>query len=162
VYDENDGFFDHMVPRPHRSRGPGLSTVDTTNESVCGNSAFSAGPYGLGSGPLLVISPWSKGGWFNFPSYSIHTSLIRFIERAFAPDYPGLRESHITPWRRARLWRSRSAFNFATPMTLRYRCRAPCLHPAHQDRHPDYSPLRRSTRLCQHRKRARDRLVPAV
>ena len=33
MYDENDGFFDHMVPpTPPQSRAEGISTVDTTNE----------------------------------------------------------------------------------------------------------------------------------
>jgi len=33
VFDENDGFFDHMVPpTPPQSRAEGISTVGTVNE----------------------------------------------------------------------------------------------------------------------------------
>jgi len=142
VYDENDGFFDHMVPpTPPQSPAQGLSTVDTTNEVFAGNSAFSAGPYGLGVRvPMLVISPWSKGGWVNSELFD-HTSLIRFIERRFAPDYPGLRESNITPWRRAVCGDLRSAFNFATPNDSPLSLPSTMAYiPPDQDRHPDYSP----------------------
>ena len=41
MYDENDGFFDHMVPAtPPQSRAEGISTVDTTNELFAGNSEY--------------------------------------------------------------------------------------------------------------------------
>ena len=41
MYDENDGFFDHMVPpTPPQSRAEGISTVDTTNEVFPGNADF--------------------------------------------------------------------------------------------------------------------------
>jgi len=65
MYDENDGFFDHMVPPyPPQSRQQGLSTADTTLEIFPGNSTYASGPYGLGPRvPLIVVSPWSKGGW---------------------------------------------------------------------------------------------------
>jgi phospholipase C len=32
--------------------------------------------------PMMVISPWSKGGWVNSQVFD-HTSLIRFLERRF-------------------------------------------------------------------------------
>jgi hypothetical protein len=55
IYDENDGFFDHMVP-PTVPPSPtqGASTVDTSNEVFSAGTAnyplstFPAGPYGLG------------------------------------------------------------------------------------------------------------------
>jgi len=89
---------------------------------------------------MLVISPWSKGGWVNSELFD-HTSLIRFIERRFAPDYPGLRESNITPWRRAVCGDLRSAFNFATPNDSPLSLPSTMAYiPPDQDRHPDYSP----------------------
>ena len=118
MWDENDGFFDHMVPpTPPRSRAEGISTVGTTNELFEGvpNSdyppnRFVAGPYGLGVRvPLLVISPWSKGGWVNSQVFD-HTSLIRFLERRF-----GVLEPNITAWRRAVAGDLTSAFNFTSP-----------------------------------------------
>lgn len=117
MFDENDGFFDHVVPpTPPRSRAEGLSTVGTTNELFEGAppnyplSKFPAGPYGLGVRvPMIVISPWSKGGWVDSEVFD-HTSLIRFLERRF-----GVLEPNITPWRRAVVGDLASAFNFASP-----------------------------------------------
>jgi phospholipase C len=111
MYDENDGFFDHMVPpTPPQSRAQGVSTIDTTNEVFAGNADFAAGPYGLGVRvPMIVISPWSKGGWVDSEVFD-HTSLIRFIEQRF-----GVREPNITKWRRAVAGDLTSAFNFASP-----------------------------------------------
>jgi phospholipase C len=111
MYDENDGFFDHVVPpTPPQTRAQGLSTVATTNEIYPGSSGLPSGPYGLGVRvPLVVISPWSKGGWVNSQVFD-HTSLIRFVERRF-----GIAEPNITPWRRAVTGDLTSAFNFAKP-----------------------------------------------
>jgi phospholipase C len=142
MYDENDGFFDHIVPpTPPQSRAEGLSTVGTTNELFPGNSANPAGPYGLGARvPMIVISPWSKGGWVNSEVFD-HTSIIRFIERRFGPDYPGLREPNITPWRRAVCGDLTSAFDFATPDTARVSLPSTVAYlPPDNDRHPDYVP----------------------
>ena len=90
---ENDGLFDHVVPpAPPQSRAQGLSTVDTANEVFTGDAHFAAGPYGLGVRvPMIVISPWSKGGWVDSEVFD-HTSLIRFIEKRF-----GVQEPNISP-----------------------------------------------------------------
>jgi phospholipase C len=142
VYDENDGFFDHMVPpTPPMSRSEGISTVGTTNELFAGTSGYPAskftpGPYGLGVRvPMIVISPWSKGGWVNSQVFD-HTSLIRFLERRF-----GVMEPNITEWRRTVVGDLTSAFNFespnskvvALPDTSSYQ-------PTNQNRYPDYVP----------------------
>ena len=93
---------------------------------------------------MIVISPWSKGGWVNSEVFD-HTSLIRFIEQRFAADHPGLIEPNITPWRRAVAGDLTSAFDFKSPndrgsfptsvlpSTAGY-------VPPDNDRHPDYSP----------------------
>jgi phospholipase C len=96
-FDENDGFFDHLVPpTPPQSAAQGLSTVSTVNELYPGAGSMAAGPYGMGARvPMLVISPWSKGGWVNSETFD-HTSIIRFIEKRF-----GVMEPNISPWRRA-------------------------------------------------------------
>jgi phospholipase C len=133
TYDENDGFFDHVVPP---AAGPGKSTVDVSGELYPGSAAHPAGPYGLGQRvPMLVISPWSKGGWICSEVFD-HTSIIRFIERRF-----GVHEPNISPWRRTVCGDLTSAFDFARtdsavpalPSTSGY------LPPDH-DRHPDYVP----------------------
>jgi len=117
-YDEEGGFFDHMVPpTPAPSTDLGASTVDIVNEIYAGNGDHPAGPYGLGMRvPMIVVSPWSKGGWVNSQLFD-HTSVIRFIEARFADGNPDMIESNITPWRRAVTGDLTSAFNFATPNT---------------------------------------------
>jgi phospholipase C len=141
MYDENDGLFDHMVPpTPPRSRAEGLSTIDTTNEVFAGNAHFEAGPYGLGVRvPMIVISPWSKGGWVNSELFD-HTSLIKFIERRFGGD-EHLRENNITKWRRAVVGDLTSAFDFRSPNDDRVKLPSTDAYvPPDSDRHPDYKP----------------------
>ena len=115
-FDENDGFFDHIVPpTPPQTRSQGLSNIDITNEIFPGNATYASGAYGLGMRvPMIVISPWSKGGWVNSEVFD-HTSLIRFIEARFGPQYPGITETNITKWRRAVTGDLTSAFDFKSP-----------------------------------------------
>jgi phospholipase C len=141
-FDENDGFFDHISPPFAAASGVnGLSTVDTANENYAGDPKNPAGPYGLGPRvPMLVVSPWSKGGWVCSEVFD-HTSVIRFIEKRFG-NHHNLGESNISPWRRAVCGDLTSAFNFANPneafpslpSTTGYA-------PPDQLRHPDYVPL---------------------
>lgn len=123
MFDENDGFFDHMPPPapPSRDRAgalAGASTVDTAgeyHEIVAGaekddTAAHLHGIYGLGPRvPMYVLSPWTRGGWVNSEVFD-HTSVLRFIERRF-----GVAEPNISPWRRAVCGDLTSIFNFATP-----------------------------------------------
>ncbi|MBR0551668.1 phosphocholine-specific phospholipase C [Stakelama marina] len=104
-YDENDGFFDHMpAPLPATNRAMGLSSIDTRGEVYQGQSV------GLGVRvPLIVVSPWSRGGWVNSQVHD-HTSVIRFLERRF-----GVMEPNITPWRRAVTGDLTGMFDFADP-----------------------------------------------
>jgi len=142
MYDENDGFFDHMVPpTPPQSRTQGISTVDTTNEIFAGNLEYPAGPYGLGLRvPMVVISPWSKGGWVNSEVFD-HTSIIQFIEKRFGQHHPGLRENNITTWRRAVTGDLTSAFNFSTPNDAKVSLPSTVAYlPPDNLRHPDYTP----------------------
>jgi len=115
-YDEEGGFFDHVVPpTPAASAALGGSTVALDNEIFPGDADHPSAPYGLGIRvPMIVISPWSKGGFVNSQVFD-HTSLIRFIEARFADGNRDLIESNITPWRRAVVGDLTSAFNFATP-----------------------------------------------
>lgn len=90
-YDENDGFFDHVPPAlPALDASQGISTVSVAGESYQGV------PVGLGPRvPMLVISPWSRGGWVNSQLFD-HTSVIRLLETRF-----GVHEPNISPWRRS-------------------------------------------------------------
>ncbi len=117
TYDENDGFFDHMIPpTPPIDSEHGASTVSTVNEIYPGSTEYPAGVYGLGVRvPCFIVSPWSKGGYVNSQVFD-HTSLIRFIEAVFGPRVKGgLSEPNITPWRAAVCGDLTSAFNFSTP-----------------------------------------------
>jgi len=142
TYDENDGFFDHVVPLTvPTSRAQGLSTVATINEIFAGDSEYPAGPYGMGVRvPMIVISPWSKGGWVSSEVFD-HTSIIRFIEERFGKDYRGLQEPNITPWRRAVAGDLTSAFNFKSPNDATVPLPSTVAYiPPDNNRHPDYVP----------------------
>lgn len=123
-YDENDGFFDHMPPPAPPSKDAaggwaGASTVDTAGEyHLASNPADKAAErpelvgraYGLGPRvPMIVISPWTRGGWVNSEVFD-HTSVIRFLEARF-----GVAEPNISPWRRAVCGDLTSVFDFKTP-----------------------------------------------
>ena len=93
-FDENDGFYDHIVPP---TPAPG-----TADEFVGGL------PIGLGPRvPMTVVSPWSRGGWVNSQVFD-HTSVIRFLER-----WTGVQEPNISAWRRAVCGDLTSCFDFA-------------------------------------------------
>ena len=143
MYDENDGFFDHMVPpTPPTSRAQGVSTVDASLEIFNGNAEHSVtGPYGLGIRvPMIVISPWSKGGWVNSEVFD-HTSLIQFIERRFATRHNHLIETNITDWRRAVAGDLTSAFDFKSPNSHKVRLPSTAGYaPPDQLPHPDFVP----------------------
>jgi phospholipase C len=124
MFDENDGFFDHVPPPapPSRLEGralAGASTVDTTGEYHLQRAASEARadppelmgrPYGLGPrAPMYVISPWSRGGFVNSQVFD-HTSVIRFLEKRF-----GVMEPNISPWRRSVCGDLTSAFDFQRP-----------------------------------------------
>ncbi|MEV7405781.1 phosphocholine-specific phospholipase C [Streptomyces sp. NPDC091267] len=108
TYDENDGFFDHVVPPfPPDTADHGLSDVDATQDWFAGDAGHRAGPYGLGARvPMIVVSPWSTGGYVCSETFD-HTSIIRFMESRF-----GVHEPNISPWRRAICGDLTSAFDF--------------------------------------------------
>ncbi|HXC54425.1 MAG TPA: phospholipase C, phosphocholine-specific [Rhizomicrobium sp.] len=101
-YDENDGFFDHvppLVPAIHESIG--LSSTDTRAENYLWE------PVGFGPRvPLIVVSPWTRGGFVN-SQLCDHTSVLRFLEKRF-----GVAEPNISPWRRAVSGDLTSMFDF--------------------------------------------------
>ncbi|MFH8516953.1 phosphocholine-specific phospholipase C [Streptomyces gelaticus] len=113
TYDENDGYFDHVVPPyPPASANQGLSTVDTTLDHYKGSIGYAAGPYGLGQRvPMIVVSPWSTGGYVCSETFD-HTSILRFMEKRF-----GVQETNISPWRRAICGDLTSAFDFSLKVT---------------------------------------------
>lgn len=142
-YDENGGFFDHMPPpTPPPTPAQGLSTVDTIHELFAGDAGNGPGPYGLGVRvPMIVISPWSKGGYVDSQVFD-HTSVIRFIEARFGKDKPELTETNITPWRRAVTGDLTSAFNFSRPdAAVLPLPPTDAFQPPDRLRHPDFIPV---------------------
>ena len=136
-YDEEGGFFDHMVPPTPPFAGQGASTVDTVNEIYPAGDAAHPSPYGMRV-PMIVVSPWSKGGWVNSQVFD-HTSLIRFIEARHAKAHPQLVEPNITPWRRAVAGDLTSTLDFSRPDRDRVRLPSTAgLMPADLVRHPDF------------------------
>ncbi|WP_441249763.1 phosphocholine-specific phospholipase C [Kitasatospora sp. McL0602] len=96
MYDENDGYFDHMVP-PTPEAG-------TPEEFTQGRAI------GLGNRvPLWAISPWSRGGYVNSQVFD-HTSVLRFLEVV-----TGVQEPNISAWRRSVCGDLTSCFDFTNP-----------------------------------------------
>ncbi|GAA1459803.1 phospholipase C, phosphocholine-specific [Williamsia maris] len=136
TYDENDGFFDHIVPpHPHGAGVPGDSTVSTVDEVFSGRGTDPAGAYGLGQRvPMMVISPWSSGGWVCSEVFD-HTSILRLMEKRF-----GVREPNITPWRRSVCGDLTSAFDFTIQKSAVPRLPATAGYRPDHVKHPDYRP----------------------
>jgi phospholipase C len=107
TYDENGGFFDHVTPPTPPAGTPGeYLTVDPLPALAGGI----AGPIGLGPRvPLLVISPFSRGGFVSSDVFD-HTSLLRFLETRFGVEVPNL-----SAWRRTTCGDLTSTLNLAAP-----------------------------------------------
>ena len=115
TYDENDGYFDHVPPfvPPHSDRpysGKVSQKLDTamdyvTNEQEKKRTGQSDttldSPIGLGFRvPMVIASPWSKGGWVNSEVLD-HTSTLQFLEHFVEKKFQKkILEENISPWRR--------------------------------------------------------------
>jgi phospholipase C len=85
IYDENDGYFDHVTPptAPAGTAGEYI-TVDKVSD-----------PIGLGFRvPCIIVSPWTVGGLVCHDTFD-HTSVIRLIEKV-----TGVVNPNISAWRR--------------------------------------------------------------
>jgi phospholipase C len=104
TYDENGGFFDHVPPPTAPAGTAGEYLTANPLPTAAGGIA---GPIGLGFRvPLLVVSPWSRGGFVCHDTFD-HTSLLRFLESRFGAEVPNL-----SAWRRSVTGDLTSAFNF--------------------------------------------------
>ncbi len=116
TYDENDGYFDHVPPfvAPHSHKtgtGKVSSGIDTRVEFVDfkqekerngfpGNYSRESS-IGLGYRvPLVIASPWTRGGFVNSEVFD-HTSSLQFLEE-FLSRKTGkqIKETNISDWRR--------------------------------------------------------------
>jgi phospholipase C len=113
TYDENGGFFDHLPPPTAPSGTPGefLTAPAVPDPTVIGNPAIT-GPIGLGFRvPMLIISPFSRGGFISSDLFD-HTSLLRFLETRFGAEVPNL-----SAWRRSQVGDLTTALNLKAPDT---------------------------------------------
>lgn len=113
TYDENDGYFDHVPPflPPHTSQpdtGKASKGIDTLVEHVSMKEEIARGmkqkresAIGLGYRvPMIVVSPWTKGGWVNSEVFD-HTSNLQFLEHFLsAKTGKKLVQPQISDWRR--------------------------------------------------------------
>ena len=85
IYDENDGFFDHVNPPTAPAGTPGeYLTVDKVSA-----------PIGLGFRvPCVIVSPWTVGGFVCHDTFD-HTSVTRLLELV-----TGVVNPNISAWRR--------------------------------------------------------------
>ena len=91
IYDENDGYFDHVVPptAPAGTAGEYITASASAEKSA-------PGPIGLGFRvPCIIVSPWTVGGYVCHDTFD-HTSVTRLLEQV-----TGVVNPNITAWRRA-------------------------------------------------------------
>ncbi|MCL8535813.1 phospholipase C, phosphocholine-specific [Chryseobacterium gallinarum] len=124
-YDENDGYFDHVLPfappvnpsQPVDMNGKeGVEYVDQSQEYMSDPSLKSyekvEGTVGLGYRvPMIIASPWTKGGFVN-SEVSDHTSVLQFLEKFIMKKLnKNVHVDNISDWRRAVCGDLTSAFN---------------------------------------------------
>ena len=126
TFDENDGYFDHIppfaVPDPKKS-GTGLVSkgINAEEEWVRKADAIRGGtseksareaPIGLGFRvPMIVASPWSRGGKVCSEVFD-HTSTLQFLEHFVNAKFgKQIRLENISEWRRTICGDLTSAFS---------------------------------------------------
>lgn len=115
TYDENDGFFDHVVPYavpdPYKAHTGKVSQgIDPkmdfatkhqqTNPSAMPDRIRESS-IGLGYRvPMIIASPWTRGGYVCSELFD-HTSSLQFLENFIAKKFnKQVKEENITQWRR--------------------------------------------------------------
>ncbi len=116
TYDENDGYFDHVppfvAPDPRKPEtGLVSKNIDARVDFVTLEQELERNDFpekfdkessiGLGYRvPMVIASPWSKGGWVNSEVFD-HTSTLQFLE-TFLSKKTGkkVQEPNISDWRR--------------------------------------------------------------
>lgn len=114
TYDENDGCFDHVppfIPAHSSKKETGLvaGNIDTSIEHISLEQdmqyypADEARESAIGLGyrvPLVIASPWSRGGYVNSEIFD-HTSSLQFLEKFLSNKInKEIKETNISAWRR--------------------------------------------------------------
>ncbi|MFN7874796.1 MAG: phosphocholine-specific phospholipase C [Pirellula sp.] len=112
TYDENDGFFDHVPPfqAPHEGSGKSSAGLNCSLDYLDAEqdrqfktkAALRSNSIGLGFRvPMIIASPWSRGGAVCSQVFD-HTSVIQLMETVLSHQLgKQIRETNISPWRRA-------------------------------------------------------------
>ena len=114
TYDENDGYFDHVPPfvAPNPKDNNAVSKgVDTSEEYATREQELAKegmapedareSPVGLGYRvPMVIASPWSKGGWVNSEVCDITSTLLFLEEFLTKKTGKSIKETNISSWRR--------------------------------------------------------------
>jgi phospholipase C len=91
MYDENDGWFDHVSP-PTAPKGTDGEWL--TAKKISSETDGIRGPLGLGVRvPMLAISPFSRGGHIASELFD-HTSQLQLVAERFGVDVP-----NVSKWR---------------------------------------------------------------
>jgi phospholipase C len=126
TYDENGGFFDHVLPPvPPLSSSTGLTssgiTLAAAGDFNSETSVDQATPIGMGPRvPTLVVSPWSVGGRVCSEVFD-HTSVIHFLDAwltAKEIQKGAMDVSNVSSWRQAIAGDLTSAFDFDRTKTI--------------------------------------------
>ena len=115
TYDENDGYFDHVppyiVPNPYKENTGKVSqgidpkldfaTRDQQTNPSTMESSIREASIGLGYRvPMIIASPWTRGGFVNSELFD-HTSSLQFLENFLEKKFnKKIKEDNITQWRR--------------------------------------------------------------
>lgn len=99
TFDENDGYFDHVVPpRPPESEK---------------DEWYEGKALGFGNRvPTIIVSPWTVGGYRCSEVFD-HTSAAQFLEK-----WKGIEVPLISDWRRRISGDLTSAFDFSHPQSF--------------------------------------------
>jgi phospholipase C len=90
MYDENDGWFDHVAP----PTAPPGTEGEYLKSPLPGNAGGTSGPIGMGVRvPMLVVSPFSAGGWVCSKTFD-HTSQLKLVSELFGVTLP-----NVSQWR---------------------------------------------------------------
>lgn len=135
TYDENDGYYDHVVPfsipdnnKPETGKvSKGIETeiehVRLMNEIKQGVPEKQAreAPVGLGFRvPMIIASPWSRGGRVCSQVFE-HTSTLQFLETFVNKKYKkNIHLDNISQWRRAISGDLTTAFTPYDPSTPKH------------------------------------------
>lgn len=126
TYDENDGYFDHVPPFVSPDPNDPMTGKCSANINTSGvefvrkeqeilegvnKKGARSGPIGLGFRvPMIIASPWSRGGKVCSQVFD-HTSTLQFLEEFLNKKYnKKIKETNISDWRRTVCGNLSSAF----------------------------------------------------